>query len=244
MVKHHFYWVHKLASILADVDEKRWNQLVKGLAISEQELEEMLTYSEIMTMPFNEKQQIVKQDRDFLNKEKWPFTDEEKHPLLLHYHPLTIYRYQVSKQADAIMALMLFPDEQSEEVTRNTGYYYDDMTTHDSSLSYSAFSIVYNRLGDTEKSYQYFLKNARCDLDNLHRNTKDGVHTAAMGGTFMNILYGFCDLRLEENQFTLNPRLPKEIKNIRFSIVYKGEIYRISVTQDSYSVQKEEYMLS
>lgn len=240
IVKHHFYWVHKLAGILAKADEKRWNQLAKSLAVTQEELEEILLYAEIMTKLFDEELQIVKQDRDFLNKEKWPFADEQKSPLLLHYHPLVIYRYQISKQADAVMAMMLFPEEQSEEIMKNSVYYYDDVTTHDSSLSYSAFSIVYNRVGDTEKSYQYFLENARCDLDNLHHNTKDGIHTAAMGGTFMNILYGFCDMRFKEDQFTLNPRLPKEIQTIRFSIVFKGDTYRITVTQDDYSVQKED----
>lgn len=239
MVQNMFAWVNKLASILLDVDKVRWEKLVKDLAISEDEINQMLIYSEKMAKPFDEKKQIIMQDRDFLNKERWPYGSQTKYPLLIHYHPLTIYRYQVSKQADAVMALMIFPDDQPQEVVKKTVEYYDEVTTHDSSLSYSAFSIVYNRAGNTEKSFKYFLENARCDLDNMHHNTKDGLHTASMGGTFMNIIYGFCDLRFNGDKLTLNPKLPKEIRKIKFSIVFKGEIYRIIVEDGNAVVKKK-----
>jgi len=239
MVKHQFKWTNKLAEILEKTDSAKWEKLIQTLNITKEELELMANYADIMEKPIDEARQLVKQDRDFLNKEKWPFWNEGKKPLLIHYHPLVIYRYQVSKQADAVMALMLFPEEESLEIVKNSVHYYDEVTTHDSSLSYSAFSIVYNRVGDTEKSYEYFLENARCDLDNLHGNTKDGLHAASMGGTLMNILYGFCDLRFGEDEFTLNPKLPEQIKSMKFSIAYRSEIYRISVTGDDYQVTKD-----
>jgi alpha,alpha-trehalose phosphorylase len=239
LVANQFSWVYQLAEILKAADEKRWNDLVQALTITQSELDELKRYSEIMEKPFNAEHGILAQDRDFLNKEKWPFWDEGKFPLLLHYHPLVIYRYQVSKQADAVMALMLFPETEELDIVRRSIEYYDEVTTHDSSLSYSAFSVVYNRVGNLEKSYQYFMENARCDLDNLHGNTKDGLHTASMGGTMMSILYGFCDLRFEDNKFTLNPKLPKQIQKIKFSVVYKGDVYRIEVRRDEYKVEKE-----
>jgi len=239
LIANQFAWVYKLADILKLTDEQRFNKLIEKLSITQTELDELKHYSEIMEKPFSEELGIIAQDRDFLNKEKWPFWNEGKFPLLLHYHPLVIYRYQVSKQADAIMALMLFPEAESLDVVRRSVEYYDEVTTHDSSLSYSAFSVVYHRVGNLEKSYQYFMENARCDLDNLHGNTKDGLHTASMGGTMLSILYGFCDLRFEENGFTLNPKLPKQIQRIKLSIVYKGEVYRIEVEGDAYSVTKK-----
>jgi len=240
MVKHQFQWIPILADSLKEADSVRWQLLKDQLNLTNSEINLFMESAKIMENLVDERLQIVKQDRDFLNKEKWPFWKEEKKPLLLHYHPLVIYRYQVSKQADAVLALMLFPEAEPIEVVKNSVSYYDEVTTHDSSLSYSAFSIVYNRVGNQSKSYEYFLRNARCDLDNLHRNTKDGLHTAAMGGTLMNILYGFCDLRFEKDGFTLNPRLPKEIQSLKFSIVYKGEVYRILVNHEHYLVEKED----
>ena len=239
LVANQFKWVYRLAQILKTADEKRWNDLVASLSITEDELSELNRYSDIMEKPFDEALGIIAQDRDFLNKEKWPFLDEGKFPLLLHYHPLVIYRYQVSKQADAVMALMLFPEAEALDIVRRSVDYYDEVTTHDSSLSYSAFSVVYNRVGNLDKSYQYFMENARCDLDNLHGNTKDGLHTASMGGTMMSILYGFCDLRFEKDGFTLNPKLPKQIRRIKFSMVYKDEIYRITIDGQGYGITKK-----
>jgi len=238
LVANQFNWVYKLAEILKSADEKRWNDLVSTLKVTKSELDQLKRYSEIMEKPFCEELGIIAQDRDFLNKERWPFWAEGKFPLLLNYHPLVIYRYQVSKQADAVMALMLFPEAEELDIVRRSIEYYDEVTTHDSSLSYSAFSVVYNRVGNLDKSYQYFMENARCDLDNLHGNTKDGLHTASMGGTMMSILYGFCDLRFEEDGFTLNPKLPKQIQTIKLQVVYKGETYRITVCKEAYEIEK------
>ncbi|MCL2828516.1 MAG: hypothetical protein FWD99_07260 [Oscillospiraceae bacterium] len=236
MAAYHFRWVNQLACILQAENPTGWDNLSAHLTLTQGELDQLSWYADHMALPFDENQQIIAQDRDFLNKAPWPFWHEEKYPLLLHYHPITIYRYQVAKQADAVLALMLFPDAVSPDVAENTVRYYDAITTHDSSLSYSAFSVVYNRIGDTAKSYDYFVKNARCDLDNLHKNTKDGLHLASIGGTLMNILYGFCDLRFSQDGFTLNPRLPDEINAIRFSMVYHGKTHRISVTKDGYEI--------
>jgi len=241
LVANQFAWVKKLAKTLAEFDSERWSELCGRLAITSTELDELARFSKIMERPFNDELGIIAQDRDFLNKEKWPFWDEAKFPLLLHYHPLVIYRYQVSKQADAVMALMLFPERETPDVILRSVNYYDEVTTHDSSLSYSAFSVVYNRVGNLEKSYQYFMENARCDLDNLHGNTKDGLHTASMGGTLMSILYGFCDLRFKADGsgFSLNPKLPKQIRRIKLSFVYHGNVYRVTVDGNGYEVTKD-----
>jgi alpha,alpha-trehalose phosphorylase len=238
LVANQFNWVYQLADILRSTDEKRWHDLAQALILTQAELITLKRYADMMEKPCNTELGIIAQDRDFLNKEKWPFWDEGKFPLLLHYHPLVIYRYQVSKQADAVMALMLLPEVEKLDIIRRSVEYYDEVTTHDSSLSYAAFSIVYNRVGNLDKSYQYFMENARCDLDNLHGNTKDGLHTASMGGTMMCILYGFCDLRFEEDGFTLNPKLPKQIQKIKLKIVYKGDVYRITVRDGSYEIAK------
>lgn len=49
------------------------------------------------------------QDDTFLSKARWERASipSERRPLLLHYHPLTIYRYQILKQADLVLAQML-----------------------------------------------------------------------------------------------------------------------------------------
>ncbi|MGM0124157.1 alpha,alpha-trehalose phosphorylase [Enterococcus sp. AZ194] len=239
MVAYQFEWIGILAQIIAKDDPKCWEQLVAKLNVTSKELEQIQRYSRNMALPFDKEQGIIAQDREFLNKSGWPYNPETtKHPLLLNYHPLTIYRYQISKQADAVFALMLFQNQFTTETIQRSVTYYDQITTHDSSLSYSIFSAVYSRLGDMEKGYEYFLKNARTDLDNLHKNTKDGIHTAAMGGTFMAILYGFCNLQIKDNALTLDPHLPAEIQSIAFTTQFKNECYRVEVNHKSHTIQK------
>lgn len=233
MVKHQFEWVVRLADILADQDINEWQELSHRLNISVEELATMTEAAQKMATVIDEEKNVIAQDRDFLNKDFWPYTKEEtKYPLLLNYHPLVIYRYQVLKQADTVLALMLFPEDYSDELVNSTTTYYDTITTHDSSLSFSAYGTVYARLNEPEKSYEYFLKNARTDLDNLHHNTKDGIHSASMGGTFMNILYGFCNLKVQDNELVLRPHLPKEIRKISFNVNFQGDKYRVEVNQD------------
>ncbi|MCL2618609.1 MAG: hypothetical protein FWD98_06100 [Defluviitaleaceae bacterium] len=232
MVKHNFMWVHKMAHMLARYDETRYQALARRLGLDGGELEHMAEAAQRMAKPFCADRNIVAQDRDFLNKPLWPRPfGEEPGPLLLHYHPLIIYRHQVCKQADAVLALCLFPEEEDADVVKSSVEYYDTVTTHDSSLSFSAFSTVYSRLGNTAKSFEYFLKNARCDLDNLHKNTKDGLHIAAMGGTIANVQHGFCGLRVDGDGFSLNPHLPAEIVSVKFSIHYNGEVHRLSCSR-------------
>jgi len=201
--------------------------------VTKSEIESLSWLSDIIAKPADREKKLVAQDRDFLKKAQWPHWDDTtRHPLLLHYHPLTIYRYQVCKQADAVLALMLLPDEEDLETTKNSVEYYDRITTHDSSLSFSSFSIMFTRIGDTAKGYEYFLKNARLDLDNLHKNTKDGLHLASMGGTILTLLYGFCGLRVTDDSFTINPCLPKEIRSIKLKIHHGGKVHEISVKND------------
>lgn len=201
---------------------------------------EYKTIAKNMYYKVNEQLQVVEQDRDYLNKQRWPYDEPEKHPLLIHYHPLEIYRYQISKQADVVLALMLHPNNVSEEVYRNTVNYYDEVTTHDSSLSFSAYSTCYSRLGETDKAYNYFLKNARLDIDNIHGNTKDGIHTASMGGSYMTILYGFLGFEVLNDKISISPNLPKQVKEIMMPISFRGERYKLYANHKTFSVSKVE----
>lgn len=239
MVEHQFIWVNKIAQEIKREFPEKWQELCQTLKISEEELTQMTENAQCMAKPIDKELGIIAQDRDFLNKEIWPLSKEEtQYPLLMNYHPLMIYRYQVAKQADAVLALMLFQEDFSQETAIKTVEYYDQITTHDSTLSYSAFATVYSRLGNSAKGYQYFLENARVDLDNSHQNTKDGIHTASMGGTFLTIVYGFCNLSFTESGPVLEPHLPTEIEAIRFTTTFRGEKYAISVTHEHHEVKK------
>jgi beta-phosphoglucomutase len=128
----------------------------------------------------------------------WDFanTPKENYPLLLNYHPMVIYRHQVCKQADVVLALLLLSDQFTLEDKRRDFDYYEAVTTHDSSLSSCIFSIIAAEVGYQDKAYDYFMETARLDLDDTHGNTHYGVHTAAMAGTWMGVAYGFAGMRV------------------------------------------------
>lgn len=224
MAKYNLKWAVKLYNKLLDKEPKALKELYKKINLSKEEFVLFERAYENMYMPYDEELKINAQDDSFLSKALWDFENTPKgnYPLLLNYHPLTIYRYQVLKQADTVLAHFLLEDEVDTETIKNSYDYYEKITTHDSSLSCAVYSIMASKLGYLNKGYEYFIKTARLDLDNTHGNTRDGVHTANMGGTWMSIVYGFAGLRIKEDYISLNPKLPSKWSELKFSFLYKG----------------------
>jgi alpha,alpha-trehalose phosphorylase len=186
-----------------------------------------------MYLPYDEELGINPQDDSFLSKKKWNLADtpKEDFPLLLHYHPLHLYRHQVCKQADVVLAHCIFEDSQSEETIRNSFLYYEGITTHDSSLSTCIFSIAASKLGFHDKAYDYFGDSAVLDLYNTHGNTRDGIHTANMGGAWMAIVYGFAGLRVKESGLSFSPKLPGKWRACRFRIAYRDSRIQVEMAK-------------
>src|SRR5690606_23144195 len=90
-----------------------WARAVSRLRIDEAEVEEWRVCAEGMTIPFDEGLAVHPQDDFFLDREVWELwrTPDDLFPLLLHYHPLVIYRFQVIKQADVVLAMFLQGDK-------------------------------------------------------------------------------------------------------------------------------------
>lgn len=120
---------------------------------------------------------------------------EESYPLLLHYHPLVIYRFQVLKQADVVLALFLRSNEFSLEEKRADFEYYDPITTGDSSLSAVMQAIVAAEVGHQDMALDYFYRGLFVDIGDAHGNTSDGVHIASAAGTWRALVCGFGGLR-------------------------------------------------
>ncbi len=235
--KYNLEWLLYFAGKLKK-EEKEWKEFCERLEVTEGELQEMQWAAEHMYLPYDKELGINPQDDSFLEKPKWDFekTDTEKYPLLLHYHPLHLYRYQVCKQADTVLSYFLFPDYQDRKTMENSFLYYEKITTHDSSLSTCVFSIVASMLGMHEKAYTYFGDSAKLDILNTHKNTKDGIHAANMGGCYMAIVYGFAMLRSEEGMLSLMPYLPPKWKQYRFRVCYQGRRLEICVNKNGCQV--------
>lgn len=233
MAKYNLQWAAKMYQMMLDKEPEQLAQLADRLKLSTAEVSSWEKAGQNIYLPYDKELKINPQDDSFLKKAVWDFdhTPKDHYPLLLHYHPLTLYRYQVCKQADTVLAHFLLEEEQDFETIKNSFSYYERITTHDSSLSSCIFSIMAAKIGDYKKAYEYFIETARLDLDNTHGNTKDGLHMANMGGTWMSIVYGFAGLRLKENGIVLNPSIPENWSQYGFKVKYKGMRLDILISQ-------------
>ncbi|WP_153126824.1 glycoside hydrolase family 65 protein [Peribacillus tepidiphilus] len=242
MAKYNLTWAAKAYDILKEHDPDRFHELKEKILLDDHEAVDWKKAAEHMYLPYDEKLNINPQDDTFIQKEVWDFenTPEDHYPLLLHYHPLTLYRYQVCKQADTVLAHFLLEDEQDFSVIKDSFDYYEKVTTHDSSLSSCVFSIMASKVGYYDKAYDYFIETARLDLDNTHGNTKDGLHMANMGGTWMAIVFGFAGLRIKESGISFHPSIPRQWESFTFTLQYEGRLLRVSIGKNSAIFQLEE----
>lgn len=188
--------------------------------------------AEAMHLPVDPALDIFPQDDGFLDKPRLSAglaTTPGRHPLLLRLHPLTIYRHQVCKQADTLLALMLAGEQVDVATKRRNFDYYEDITVHDSTLSASTFAVMAAEVGYADKAHRYFLDTLRVDLDDLHGNAAHGLHMAAMAGSWLALTWGFGGLRVHGGQPALAPKLPTGWKSYRFGLRWRDAHLRVEV---------------
>lgn len=186
-----------------------------------------------MVLPYDAVRDMNPQDDSFFQKPVWDFagTPKGNYPLLFHYHHMTLSRFQVCKQADTVLAYILLGGDDNSTI-QNSFKYYESITTHDSSLSYAAFAILAAQLGDPEKAYSYFKETAALDLDDSHKNTRDGIHAANMGGTWLATVWGFGGFRPRGSIPGFSPRLPAKWKALSFRIRYRDSFIEVYAGHD------------
>ncbi len=219
---------------------ERFDELSKETALKPEEIEAWRNAAEKMYIPYDEERGIHPQDDEFLKKEVWDFenTPIENYPLLLHYHPLVIYRFQVIKQADVVMAMFLLGHEFSKEQKKRNFDYYDPLTTGDSSLSSCIYSILAFELGYLDRALELIRYSAWMDLADVSKNVADGAHIASMGGTWMAVVYGLAGLRDYGGKIIFNPKSPLESQIVRFPLTVRGQMLEVAINSN-----KVEYTL-
>lgn len=232
LAQYHLNWAVKFYHLLKNSPE--FNQLIQKIALREEEIAAFQKAAEAMYLPYDDELKINPQDDSFLQKKKLDIKSipPDKFPLLLHYHPLYLYRHQICKQPDTLMAHFILEDAQSEETMLNSFNYYEKITTHCSSLSMCIFSIMAARLGMEDKAFAYFKNVAKLDWADINCNTEDGIHVANMGGTYMAIVYGFAGFRLKERGISFAPVLPGEWSSYQFKISFEDSKIKVNVNQD------------
>jgi len=241
MARENLRYAAQTVEALQAIDPKAYNELVHKTVLDPSEVEGWIHAADSMYVPYDEKLKIIPQDDSFLDREPWDFrnTPREHYPLLLFYHPLNIYRKQVIKQADVVLAMFLLGDAFSLESKKRNFEFYDPLTTGDSSLSSCVEAIIAAQVGDTGKAIQYGVAALLMDLANVGGNVKDGCHIASMGGSWMMFTYGLGGMRDDDGTLSFWPRrAPEDNAILRFPVSYRGQMLEVEI-----SLEKVEYTL-
>ena len=224
---------------MRDEDPLWYEHLCSELDLTEDEVGGWEECAAGMVIPFDDTFGIHPQDDQFLSRELWDLknTPGNKRPLLLHYHPLVIYRFQVLKQADVVLALFLQGDQFTQAVKLADFEYYDPITTGDSSLSAVVQSVMAAEVGHQEMAMGYFLDALFCDLADTHHNASDGVHVASTGGVWGCLVHGFVGMRNDRENLRFDPRLPAQWTSIKHHMLIGDSHMLVFLERDAITFQ-------
>jgi alpha,alpha-trehalose phosphorylase len=239
MARYNLRFAARIVREMAEQDPDAYTALVDRTGLDEGESEAWDRAAEAIHIPYSDGLGIHPQDAFFLDREVWDLegTPADKRPLLLHYHPLVIYRFQVLKQADVVLALFLQGNHFTAEDKLADFDYYDPLTTGDSTLSAVVQSIMAAEVGYQGLAQEYFAQALYVDLGDLHHNAADGVHVASAGGVWTALVSGFGGMRDHDGLLSFDPRLPADWPELAYPLQWHGSALMITVTRDALRVE-------
>jgi alpha,alpha-trehalose phosphorylase len=215
----------------ADFSE-RFADPADALGVDHEEIASWRDAARAMTIPYDEELGVHSQADNFTKHGRWDFegTDVDDYPLLLHFPYFDLYRKQVVKQADLVLAMAVRGDAfTAEEKARNFAYY-EPLTVRDSSLSACVQAVMAAETGHLELAYDYLGEAALMDLDDLEHNSRDGLHIASLAGTWIAAVCGFGGLRDMDGMLRFSPRLPERLDGLSFRLGFRGSRIKVGVT--------------
>jgi len=213
---------------------RRYPQRAAELGVGEEEAVSWRDAAQAMLIPFDEARGVHAQAQAFTEHEVWDFAamTPEQYPLLLHFTYFDLYRKQVVKQADLVLALHMRGDAFSDEQKARDFAYYDRLTVRDSSLSACTQAVIAAEVGHLGLAYDYFGEAALIDLDDIQHNTRDGLHIASLAGTWISAVAGFGGMRDHDGIMSFTPRLPQALARLAYRLCVRGNRLLVEVGRE------------
>jgi len=204
------------------------------LSVDHEEMAGWRDAAQAMVVPYDTALGIHPQAEAFTEHELWDFDAmrPEQYPLMLHYPYFQLYRKQVVKQADLVLAMHLRGDAFTPEQKARNFAYYEQLTVRDSSLSACTQAVLAAEVGYVELAYAYLCEAALMDLDDLEHNTSDGVHIASLAGTWIAAVAGLGGMRDHDGALSFAPRLPEALTRLAFRLSFSGRSLHVEVHAD------------
>jgi alpha,alpha-trehalose phosphorylase len=222
-------------NLLAAADAaKRHPERAHELGVNPEESASWRDAAQAMFIPYDEALGVHPQAEGFTRHQVWDFahTPPEDYPLLLHFTYFDLYRKQVVKQADLVLAMHLCGDAfTAAQKVRNFDYY-EPLTVRDSSLSACTQAVMAAEVGHLDLAFDYLGEAALMDLRDLENNTRDGVHIASLAGAWQTLVSGFGGLRHRDGMVSFAPRLPEGLTRLAFSLFIRGRRLHVEVTHN------------
>ncbi|MET8289752.1 glycoside hydrolase family 65 protein [Streptomyces sp. NPDC051643] len=202
-----------------------------ALGVDDEEAATWRDAAQAMHLPYNDELQVHEQHAGFTGHQLWDFaaTRPDQYPLLLHFPYFDIYRKQVVKQADLVLAMYMCGQYfDADQKARNFAYY-EPLTVRDSSLSACCQAVMAAEVCHERLAYDYVVEAALMDLDDLENNTRDGLHIASLAGTWMALVCGFGGMRHNGDTLSFMPRLPEKLSRLTFHMGIWGRRLRVEI---------------
>ncbi|MEA2420225.1 MAG: alpha,alpha-trehalose phosphorylase, partial [Thermoleophilaceae bacterium] len=184
-------------------------------------------------VPYDEQLEVHAQSDDFTRHQEWDFqATGDRYPLLLHFPYFQLYRKQVVKQPDLVLAMHLRGDAFTDEQKARNFDYYERRTVRDSSLSACTQAVMAAEVGHVELAYDYLAEAALVDLDDLNDNTRDGVHIASLAGAWIACVAGLGGMRDHSGRLSFAPRLPADLSRLAFRLCLTDRRVTVDVDQE------------
>lgn len=212
---------------------ERHRDLLDGLSVDDAEISDWRNAADSVIIPFDDELGVHSQSERFTEHQVWDFesTEIDHYPLLLHYPYFDLYRKQVLKQPDLVLAMYLRGDAFTDQQKAANFDYYERLTVRDSSLSASTLAVIAAEVGHLDLAFDYLAEAALMDLRDLEHNTRDGLHLASLAGTWTAIVAGFVGMREHGASLSFAPRLPKGVSRLGVGLVIQGRHLRVEATQ-------------
>jgi len=213
---------------------ERYPDRAEELGVHVREIAAWRTAADTMTIPYDEELAVHPQSEGFTRHQEWDFarTTPDEYPLLLHFPYFQLYRRQVVKQPDLVMAMVWRGDAFTPEEKARNFAYYEARTVRDSSLSACVQAVVAAEVGHIELAYDYLAEAALMDLKDLEHNTRDGVHIASLAGAWVAVVVGLGGMRDHSGSLSFAPRLPEDLSRLEFRVMYRHRTLVVEVDHE------------
>ncbi len=216
---------------------ERLPERASELGVDSAETSAWRSAADAVHVPWDERLRVHPMNDNFTTYREWPFEDERDHyPVQEHHHYADFYRRQVLKQADLVQALWWCRDEfTAEEVARDLDYY-EARTVRDSSLSAAVQAVVCAQAQHPDLALRYLREAALVDLRDVRGDTPNGLHLAAVGGTWLAFVAGLGGLREDHEDLEIAPLLPSSLSRTAYSVTWRGSLLRVETTREGTTV--------